>query len=102
TDPGVYEPLIGPARAPGLIQTMRQTGRALVVFLDLPLLTGDETPYEPYAATTADPWPGQIALLKSATTSNYTLDTALTRQSVIGETLGDLFSGPPWRWDRVN
>ena len=102
TDPGIYEPLIGPSRGANMIQTLSHSGRALVVFLDLPLLTGEETPCEPYAAAYADPWPGQVALLKSATTSNYTLDTMLTKQSVIGETLSDLYSGPLWRWDRVN
>lgn len=102
TDPGVYEPLTGPSRTPGTIQTMKPAGRALVVFLDLPLLTGKELAYEPYAAATANPWPGSVVLMRSAAASNYVLDTTLAKQAVIGETLADFYSGPVWRWDRVN
>ncbi len=102
TDPSLYEDLVGPSRAPGMIQVTQSVGRPLVVFLDLPLLTGNEIPYEPYAAAYASPWPGAVLLLKSATTSDYALDTALTKAAVIGQTLADFYSGPLWRWDRVN
>jgi hypothetical protein len=102
TDGSLYESLVGPSRTPGLIQTMSTPGRALVVFLDLPLLTGTEIAYEPTAAAYADPWPGSVLVYRSAATSNYVLDTTLTKQAALGETLSDLYSGPVWRWDRVS
>ncbi len=101
TDPSIYEPLVGPSRAPGQTQSTSQTGRALCVFLDLPLLTGNEIAWAPYAAAFASPWPGAVLVLRSASDANYTLDTALTRPATIGETLNDFFPGPAWRWDET-
>lgn len=102
TDPSIYDSISGPSRALGAIQSVAYTGRALVAFMDLPLLTGAETPWAPTAAAFASPWPGQVVILKSATESNYTLDTALTRAAIIGVTTADFFSGPTWRWDETN
>ncbi len=99
TDPSVYEPLTGPSRAPGFGQGLVLYGRPLVVFLDLPLLTGDEVAWAPTAAAFASPWPGEVFVLKSASDSGYALDTALTRPAAIGETTADFYSGPLWRWD---
>ncbi len=80
TDPSIYEPLVGPvARAVATSRSWPQPGRALVVFLDLPLLTDDAAPYAPYAAAYADPWPGSVLLYRSATNSDYALDTTLTQ-----------------------
>lgn len=102
TDPSIYESISGPSRAAGAIQSVPHTGRALLAFMDLPLLTGAETPWSPTVAAFANPWPGQVLILKSATESNYTLDTALTRAAVIGVTTADFHSGPAWRWDETN
>jgi hypothetical protein len=102
TDPSLYEVIVGPARAPGVSQSLTQTGRALVVFLDLPLLSADQTEWDPLAAVRADPWPGSIAILRSASDANYAPDVTLTRAAVIGETTADFFSGPTSRWDEVN
>ncbi len=101
TDPSVYEPLTGPQRAAGAIQGVSQTGRALVVFLDLPLLTGDEVPWAPHVCAFASPWPGAVLVLKSAGDSNFALDTSLTLAARIGETTADFYSGPAWRWDEA-
>ena len=102
TDPSLYEPLSGPGRAPGLMQSVTQPGRALAVFLDLPLLTGADTPWSPHVAATADPWPGSIAILRSATDSAFAPDTTLTKAATAGRTTADFYSGPFWRWDTVN
>ena len=101
TDPSIYEPLVGPSRAPGAGQDLSPTGRALCVFLDLPLLSGNEIAWAPYAASFAGPWPGAVLILRSATDANYTLDTALTHPAAIGQTLDDFYSGPAWRWDEA-
>jgi hypothetical protein len=81
---------------------LRQPGRALVVFLDLPLLGDAQNPNAPLVAAYVDPWPGQVLVLRSATDANFLIDTALTRPAAVGETLWDFWSGPLWRWDRVN
>lgn len=101
TDPSVYEPLTGPSRAPGAGQDLALPGRALLAFLDLPLLTGAEVPWAPRAAAFANPWPGAVLVLRSASESNYVLDTALALPAGIGETTADFHSGPAWRWDET-
>lgn len=102
TDPSVYDTVLGPSRAISASQSLRQPGRALVVFLDLPLLRDDQNPNAPLVAAYADPWPGAVEVLKSPADSNYTLDTEVTRSASLGVTTQDFWSGPLWRWDRVN
>jgi len=102
TDPSVYETVVGPQRTTSVLQTLRQPGRALVVFLDLPLLSDAQNPNAPLVAAYADPWPGAVQILKSPTGSNYVLDTSVTRPATLGVTTQDFYSGPLWRWDRVN
>ena len=101
TDPSIYEIFPGVARAAGVTKAAA-AGRALTVFLDLPLLGANQTPWAPFAAAYADPWPGSVLVLRSVTDSNYQLDTALALAADIGETTTDLFSGPTSRWDGVN
>ncbi|MBV2361319.1 glycoside hydrolase/phage tail family protein [Thalassococcus sp. CAU 1522] len=62
------------------------------VFLDLPLMTGDEVPHAPHLALTADPWPGSVAVYTSPDDSDYALDTIIAAQSVIGVTETPLFA----------
>jgi hypothetical protein len=101
TDPSIYDTITGPARAPVAVPAPK-AGRALVVFADLPLLTTDQTPWDAFAAAYASPWPGSVLVLRSASDSNYKLDTTLNIAAIIGETNSTLYSGPVWRWDDVN
>ncbi|HEY8949997.1 MAG TPA: hypothetical protein VIM56_14020 [Rhizomicrobium sp.] len=66
------------------------------------VLTSDQKPWSPFAAAYADPWPGAVNILRSATAANYQLDTVLAVAADIGVTTTDLFSGPIWRWDGLN
>ncbi|MEJ0041059.1 MAG: glucose-1-phosphate cytidylyltransferase [Rhizomicrobium sp.] len=102
TDPSIYEPLTGPSRGPLAAQSLAQPGRALAVFLDLPLLTGKEVPHAPTVAAFAAPWPGAIQVLKSVSDANFTLSRALTKAAMLGRTTAAFYAGPLWRWDRVN
>ncbi len=70
------------------------------LFLDLPLMTGDEVPHEPHLALTANPWPGGIALYSSPTDSNYILQDIMRYRSVVGVTRNALHDGPTGIWDR--
>ena len=63
------------------------------LFLDLPLITGDEVPHAPHIAASADPWPGSVALYSSLTDQNYGLNTILPIRSTIGETLSVMQRG---------
>ena len=70
------------------------------LFLDLPLLTGDETPHAPHIAVTANPWPGSAAVYASASDSGYELNTLLPTWATIGVTQTALESAQPAVWDR--
>jgi hypothetical protein len=102
TDPSIYDIVNGPDRGVGALQSMNVVGRALLAFLDLPLLTGEESPYAPHLASFAAPWPGSVLVYRSATDSDYALDTALTIPAALGELRFDLYAGPAGRWDKGN
>lgn len=70
------------------------------LFLDLPLLTGDETPHAPHVAATANPWPGSAAVYASASDSGYELNTLLPTWATIGVTLTPVAAADPAVWDR--
>ena len=71
-----------------------------MLFLDLPLLTGDETPHEPYVAPTARPWPGSVALYSSPRDSDYLLQEVLRNRATVGVLKTPLLRGPTGIWDR--
>ncbi len=73
---------------------------AEMVFLDLPLLTGDELPHAPYVAASGRPWPGSIGLYGAPQDSDYTLQEILNEASIIGVTQTALDRGPMGIWDR--
>ena len=75
----------------------------LGVFMDLPLITGEETPWVPRAAFAAEPWPGSVALWKEGP-GGIALDGTTSRQATIGTTLDDLGPGAALagRWDEGN
>ena len=60
------------------------------LFLDLPLMTGDEVPHAPHIAVSANPWPGSVALYSSLTEQNFGLNSVLPIRSIIGTTRGPL------------
>ncbi|SFS47935.1 Putative phage tail protein [Sulfitobacter marinus] len=70
------------------------------VFMDLPLLRGDEVPHAPYIATTAQPWPGSVAVYSAATDENYHLNKVLPTRAIMGVTETDLPSARPGVFDR--
>ncbi|MGO4915425.1 baseplate multidomain protein megatron [Pseudogemmobacter sp. W21_MBD1_M6] len=70
------------------------------LFLDLPLLTGEEVPHAPHLAVTATPWPGSVAVYSSADDSGYTLNRLVAAGSVIGVTLTPMGAAAPGKVDR--
>ncbi len=65
------------------------------LFLDLPLIRGDEVEHAPHLAVTATPWPGSVAVYSSATDQGYDLNKLVQASSVIGETRTPLFAARP-------
>jgi hypothetical protein len=102
TDPSIYESLTGTARDTSSTSTSKQTGRALLAFMDIPILQSSDVAYAPHLAAYADPWPGSVLLYRSASDSGYAVDTTLSTAAQMGETLYDFYSGPVNRWDTVN
>ena len=97
-EPGLYAPADMDEDAPP------QGGFAppvpvLPLFLDLPLMTGDEVPHAPHLALTAQPWPGSVALYASATDDSYGLGGVFAARAVIGVTETPLAAAPAGRWD---
>ncbi len=70
------------------------------LFLDLPLMSGDEIPHAPHFAATGRPWPGPVALHTSVVDSGYRLSSVQRRAATVGTTLTELEAAPSGRWDR--
>jgi hypothetical protein len=97
-DPAVYDRVPAPARAVPT-QAPPDYGTPQVAFLDLPLLRGDETAHDGTIAAFQSPWPGGVAVFRSAATSGYALAALTPRRATLGRTLTPLASHPPGRWD---
>ncbi len=99
-DPDVY------ANAPGATRGQRGgvhvvVGQPFVLFLDLPLLRGDEPPAAGYVAAAQNPWPGPIAFYRSPETSGFQLEALALACAVTGVTLDPLPPGATSRLDRA-
>jgi len=73
---------------------------AEMLFLDLPLLTGDEQPHAPHVAASGNPWPGSLALYTAAQDSGYALEDIYEQAAVVGTTATVLPQGPVGMWQR--
>ncbi|PKP71609.1 MAG: host specificity protein [Alphaproteobacteria bacterium HGW-Alphaproteobacteria-4] len=75
------------------------------VFMDLPLMRGNEVAHAPHLAVAARPWPGLVAVYSALGDDDYALDRTIEAAAMIGTTLGPLFAaragvpdlGPPLR-----
>ncbi|MTJ03588.1 MAG: host specificity protein [Sediminimonas qiaohouensis] len=67
----------------------------LPLFMDLPLLRGDEVPHAPHLAAVAQPWPGRVAVYASASDADYVLNTVLERPASLGVTQSALAAARP-------
>jgi hypothetical protein len=73
-----------------------------VMFLDLPLLEGDEPPYAPRVAAFARPWPGTVAVALGTAEAGFLPRQAIEQAAVMGELTEPLGPGPLWRFDRAS
>ncbi len=98
-EPGVYQGAEEADEAAGARAFLAPVP-VLPLFLDLPLLTGDEVPHAPYLAVAADPWPGGVSLWSSNVDADYAFDTDIPRPAIIGQTLTALPRARPGLPDR--
>jgi len=85
-EPEVYHPADFPDD-PTPSRRFVASGPVLPLFLDLPLIWGDELPHAPHLAVTADPWPGDVAVYDAAEDAGYVLNTLIATASTIGVTM---------------
>ena len=98
--PGLFAPSDAPPRI-GEPVPAQDYGLPLAVFMDLPLVTGNETPHAPRIAVAADPWPGGIALYRQDGTGTV-LERVVSAEATLGCTISSLAAGPASRWDEAN
>ena len=70
------------------------------VFLDLPLMTGQEVPHAPHVAVSATPWPGSVAVFSSDQDAGHRLNRQIAGRATIGQTLSALDTARHGVWDR--
>jgi hypothetical protein len=99
TDPESFRPILV-EDAPARLRPFTAPGPVTPLFLDLPLMSGEEVPHAPHLAVIADPWPGTAALYASDEDANYALDTLVAAQATVGLTETPLFPAYPGRVDR--
>ena len=69
------------------------------IFMDLPLLRGDEVPHAPHVAIASVPWPGSVSVWSSTSDVGYLLNTETDTPAVVGVTRSELFAAPAGLWD---
>jgi len=100
TDPASYRPVpVDETRAPS--HGFDAPAPVVPVFMDLPLMTGDEVPHAPHIAVTARPWPGSAAVYSSDEDTGYVLDRLLATRTPIGITESPLLPVPSGLFDRA-
>lgn len=70
------------------------------VFLDLPLMSGQEVPHAPHLAATSTPWPNGVAVYSSDQDAGYVLNRQIAARAIVGETLSTLDRATHGIWDR--
>ena len=100
-DPESYRPILI-EDVPGRPRPFVAPGPVTPLFLDLPLLTGEEVPYAPHVAVTAEPWPGTAAIYASNEDANYRLNTLISARSTVGLTETPLSPARSGLLDRGN
>ena len=77
-------------------------GEPEVVLLDLPQISEDIPAHRPLIAAHATPWPGEIAVWRSAAEDGFEWLTGVDTPANLGVLVSDLWSGPVSRFDHGN
>ena len=98
-DPSIHD--AAPADdVPAQLQPFAAPVPVLPVFMDLPLLTGDEVAHAPHIAAVARPWPGAVSVYSAPTDADYALNTVVERAATFGVTQSGLAAARPGLMDR--
>ncbi|UWQ43003.1 glycoside hydrolase/phage tail family protein [Leisingera aquaemixtae] len=97
-EPGTYDLAAVAEELPG-VNAFAAPGPVLPLFLDLPLMRGDEVPHAPHLALTAQAWPGSVAVYGSEADENYALEQVIAARQVVGVTETPLLAAGAGRWD---
>ncbi|MGY3437267.1 MULTISPECIES: baseplate multidomain protein megatron [unclassified Marinovum] len=98
-EPEVYVP-VDVVDEPGKVSPFVAPVSVLPLFLDLPLMTGNEVPHAPHIAITAKPWPGSVAVYDAPQDSNYVLNDIFAARATFGVTQAPLFAAQTGLVDR--
>ncbi|NIZ13735.1 glycoside hydrolase/phage tail family protein [Phaeobacter sp. HF9A] len=98
-EPVVYEPLRAEEVLPQSAAFAAPTP-VLPLFLDLPLMRGEEVPHAPHVCASARQWPGAVALYGADLGAEFTLQELLPARATVGITKSVLAAGPVGYWDR--
>lgn len=96
---GLYEPVEAPEDLP-TVRAFVPPAPVQPVFLDLPLIRGDEAPHAPHLAVSGNPWPGSVAVYASDTDQNYAQSDLVSARAVMGVTETPLDAAGAGVWDR--
>jgi hypothetical protein len=100
-DPEVFDlPLSAPRRRIPVSPT--PIGPVHALLLDLPTIDTEAPPTLARVAVFADPWPGPVAIWRSADGISYDRVALALAPSIVGETLDPLAVGPTSRFDGVS
>jgi hypothetical protein len=99
SDPSLYDPSDA-VETRVAVPRFVASGPVFPLFMDLPLLTGEETPQAPHIAVTATPWPGPVAVWSAVSDAGYALNRLVEAPATLGVTLSPLFAARPGLWDR--
>ncbi|MCL4712848.1 MAG: glycoside hydrolase TIM-barrel-like domain-containing protein [Pseudorhodoplanes sp.] len=100
-DPEVFDIPLPPAhrRAPALPPAI---GPVHVLAFDLPSIDVQDPPVLTRLAIFAEPWPGPVAIWRSADGLSFERLGIALAPAIVGETLDDLPRGPTSRWDNMS
>jgi hypothetical protein len=103
TDPGLHAPAPGAEFSPH-VTSPEPVLPVSLLFMDLPLLTGNEDPISPRIAATKriGHWPGPVAVHGSLSDDNYHLKGMVHHPTIAGTLYADLAAHAAGRWDRAN
>lgn len=70
------------------------------IFMDLPLLSGDEVAHAPTLAVAADPWPGRVAVYSAPSSEGFSLNSVVDTGAIVGVLQSPLAAAKAGLWDR--
>ncbi len=79
---------------PATLSTPTVFGAPDIVLMDLPQLREDQPAHRPMVAAYAKPWPGEIAVYRSAATDGFALLTTFGTRARMGLLAADFYAGP--------